>query len=102
MAREALKQSLLDQIPDPPIYVVDLIDRYLFLWETSRKLEENIEEHGVMLQYQNGANQWGFKKNDSIAELTKVNTQMLSIIRQLGIKAPEKVADDGAPNLDLI
>lgn len=102
MTKEELKRSILDQLQEHPAFVVDLVDKYLFLWDTSAALEKNIADHGVMLEYQNGANQRGFKKNDSIAELTKVNTQMINILKQLGIKAPEKVQIEQGPNLDLL
>lgn len=38
--------------------------------------------------------QKGHKKNDSIAELTKVNAQKLKILDKLGIKAPDS-KDEG-------
>lgn len=46
--------------------------------------------------YQNGQNQWGYKKNDSVNELAKTNAQMLKILTQLNIKANilEKVEEE--------
>ena len=50
-------------------------------------LIDDIDERGVVCKYQNGKDQWGFKKNDSIAELNKTNLTMTKLLLQLGIKA---------------
>jgi len=56
------------------------------LWEVKNKLIKDIKEKGVTIKYQNGENQWGYKKNDSVRELTNVNNQMLKLLDALGLK----------------
>ena len=57
------------------------------LWCVKMMLIDDIEERGVSCLYQNGANQFGYKKNDSVAELNRTNLTMTKLLVQLGIKA---------------
>lgn len=81
-------------------YAVDLVKDYMALWEIKNELIEDIEKKGVSIKYQNGENQFGYKKNDSIAELNKVSTQMLKILDHLGLK-PSKHEDTGPDNIEM-
>lgn len=97
--RAEIKEDLLEQLQERGIYeshYTDLVEDYMSLWDVKNELIVDIKERGVSTTYQNGANQWGFKKNDSVSELNRVNGQMLTILRELGLK-PEKVVvdDDG-------
>lgn len=88
--REQIKQDLTDQLERQGVYgqhFLDLIDDYLALWDTKNALIEDIKKRGVMTKYQNGANQWGYKKNDSVGNLVKVNKQMLELLKELGLRA---------------
>ena len=98
--REQIRQDLVDQLERQGGYgqhFLDLIDDYLALWDTKNELIKDIKERGVTVRYQNGENQWGYKKNDSVSELVKVNAQMLKILSELGLKATDVSAidDDG-------
>lgn len=65
------------------------------LYETKNMLKKDILKRGVMVTYNNGGGQSGVKKNDSIEQLLKVNTQMIKILDAIGIKAvPEYGCDD--------
>ena len=73
----------------------DLVQDYLMLWDIKNNLIKDIQDRGVTTKYQNGENQWGYKKNESISELLKVNRQMLTILYDLGIRASDiKVVDE--------
>jgi phage terminase small subunit len=88
--REQIKQDLVDQLERQGVYgrhYLDLVEDYMALWDTKNALIRDIKERGVTTQYQNGANQWGYKKNDSVSELVKVNAQMLKILGELGLRA---------------
>lgn len=76
-------------------HYLELIKDYLFMWDTIQELKLDIQERGVSVYWQNGESQFGYKKNDSIREMTTVSNQMLKILNDLGIK-PEKIeeADD--------
>jgi len=98
--REQIRQDLIDQLERQGIYgrhYLDLVEDYMALWDTKNALIEDIKKRGVMTKYQNGQNQWGYKKNDSVSELVKVNAQMLKILSELGLKATDVSAidDDG-------
>jgi phage terminase small subunit len=93
-----VKQDLIDQLERQGVYgaqYLDLIHDYMALHDIKNKLIRDIKKRGVTVRYQHGKNQWGEKKNDSIAELNKTNAQMLKILNELGLKATkiEPVAD---------
>lgn len=85
-----IKKSLLDILEksnnDTP-YFENLIEDYMALYETKEKAKAEIEDKGVMVKYQNGKNQSGYKKNDMIEVSLKVNAQMIKILDKLGINA---------------
>ena len=96
--RKLIKKDLLKQLNDNGVrgnHYVDLIEDYMSMWDIKNQLIENIQEKGVSIRYQNGENQFGYKKNDSISELNRTNRQMLTILNDLGLKAADiKVVDD--------
>ena len=81
-------QMEIKQVKDPIFY--DLIEDYMTLWDVKNELTFDIKERGVSVRYQNGPEQWGYKKNESVAELNRVNTQMMKVLNDLKIK-PEPV-----------
>lgn len=98
--REQIRQDLIDQLERQGVYgrhYLDLVDDYMALWDVKNALIKDIKGRGVTTKYQNGANQWGYKKNDSVSELVKVNAQMLKILSELGLKATDvsTIDDDG-------
>ncbi|MGX7199213.1 P27 family phage terminase small subunit [Enterococcus nangangensis] len=93
--REKLRRSLMDQLEKQQITIepfLDIIDRYIKLWETAISLEKDISEHGIRLE--NG------KKNESVALLVSVNKQMGLMLDKLAI-TPEVVSggNDTIPEL---
>lgn len=95
--RNAIKKALLAQLDENGIkgkHFEDLVEDYMSLWDTKSELIFDIKQKGVSVYYQNGANQWGYKKNDSVAELNRVSAQMLKIISSLHLQ-PEVKEDDG-------
>ena len=91
--RKDIKQDLLDQIERMGIignHYLDLIEDYINFYDIKIELVKDIKERGVSIKYQHGQNQWGYKKNESVAELNRVNTQMMKILNDLKIK-PEPV-----------
>lgn len=84
-----IKQDLLDQLErngNMASYHTDLVNDYMDLWVTKCLLRDDIQKRGVMIRYNNGGNQVGTRKNDSVEQIIKVNTQMLKILADLGIK----------------
>lgn len=96
VTRTRIRQDLIDQLERRGVYgqhYLDLINDYMALWDVKNALIKDIKERGVSVKYQNGKNQWGHKKNDSVTELTKVNAQMLKILSELGLRAVDFEVD---------
>lgn len=94
--REKIKQDLLDRLElngTVGDYFIDLVEDYMTFYDIKNELYADIEMRGVSLQYKNGPNQYGQKKNDSVQEAVKVNMQMLKILKELGIEAGTEVVD---------
>lgn len=91
MAKKAdIKKDLMDQLERNGVFgchYLDMIDDYMALWEVKNKLIKDIELRGVSVEWNNGGGQHGFKKNDSVGELAKINAQMLKVLNELGLKA---------------
>lgn len=100
MARKSgIKMDLIHQLERNGVFgnhYFDLINDYMCLWDIKNQLIKDIKRRGVAVPYQNGPNQSGFKKNDSIGELNKTNGQMLRILNELGLRGCdiEPVDDD--------
>ena len=63
-----------------------LVDDYMAMWITKEALFFDIQQRGVVVKYNNGGGQSGYKKNESVAEMTKVNAAMLKILTELGLR----------------
>jgi hypothetical protein len=64
----------------------DLVNDYMDMWVTKSLLARDIDEHGIMVTYDNGGGQKGRKKNESVEMRIKINAQMLKLLNELGIK----------------
>ena len=83
-----IKEKLISELEksgNKKSYYTDLVDDYITLWTTKELLRIDIEERGVKIFYDNGGGQCGFKKNESVEQLVKVNAQMLKLLRDLDI-----------------
>ncbi len=87
-----IRQSLMNQLEisgnNTPFFR-GLVEDYMRLWVIKNQLIDDIDERGVVCKYQNGKEQWGFKRNDSVGELNKTSSQMLKILTQLKIQIKE-------------
>lgn len=94
--RESIKSDLLEQLHKNGIkgsQFIDLIEDYMSLWDLKNKLIKDINERGAMILWQNSETQKGYKKNDAVSELPRVNKQMLALLKELGLQAVVKVDD---------
>lgn len=92
LIRDAIKHDLETQFSAKKLqgtHYKNLIDDYVSLYDIKNKLIDDINTRGVQVEYKNGENQYGTKRNESITELTRVNNQMLKILADLGLKAAE-------------
>lgn len=96
--RKLIKKDLLEQLKKKGAtqsYYNSLVDDYLSFYDVKNELLEDIKERGVAIPWNNGGGQTGVKKNDSVAELTKINAQMLKILSELGLRGADiKVEDE--------
>lgn len=95
--RAKIKEDLLDQLERNGVYgqhYIDLVNDYMALWDVKNQLIKDIKDKGVSIKYQNGENQWGYKKNDSVRELTNVNNQMIKLLDALGLKVSKFETDE--------
>ena len=92
-----IRRDLLDQLDRNGVIgkqYIDLVDDYMDLWVTKCLLVDDIQHRGVNVVYQNGPDQHGVKKNDSVEQRIKVNGQMLKLLSEIGIK-PVQTSGDG-------
>ena len=87
---EKIKENLISQLKkrkaDEEVYR-DLVDDYVAMWNIKNQLIEDINMRGVQVKTFNSNGQEVYKKNDSIVELPKYNTQMLKLLNDLGLSA---------------
>ena len=72
----------------------ELVEKYIRYTKMEDDLIQDVADRGVNVKWNNGGGQKGTRRNDSIADSTKVNAQKLKILDKLGIKAPE-LKDEG-------
>lgn len=75
-------------------YTEDLLQQYMTFTYIEEALNEDIARRGVSVYWNNGGGQEGWKKNDSITELNRVNLQKIKLLGYLGIKAPKPEAPE--------
>lgn len=96
--RRKIELAITKQLKEKQIYQYahyqDLVNDYMKMWDFKNMLQDDIDEKGVSIEWNNGGGQKGFKKNDSIRELLNVNKQMLKILLDLGIRASDLEIED--------
>ncbi len=96
--REDIKSDLLLQLEDMETrgtFFEDMVEDYMSFWDVKNDLIYDIKTRGVVNIWKNSESQYGYKKNDSVSELVRVNAQMLKILHQLNIKTDLQADDDG-------
>ena len=97
-----IQKSLLDELErsgNSKEYYTSLVDDYITMWISKELLKQDIEERGVRVLYDNGGGQKGFKKNDSVEQLVKINAQMLKLLSELNIKPSNDLIGDDEDEL---
>lgn len=97
--RALIKNNLLNQLKaqgKSGQYYNDLVDDYLSFYDLKKELKEDIKNKGLRYTTINGNGMPVEKPNESIINLTKVNTQMLKILNDLNLQKPNiPEKDDG-------
>lgn len=95
--RDEIKNNLLRQLEENNIsgkHFIDLIEDYMNFFDIKNELQEDIKQRGAMTYWTRGRES-GWKKNESLDALNKVNTQMLKILSELRLKPVEIAAQIG-------
>lgn len=88
-----IRNSLIKELKASDRYMpfyADMVEQYMRMWCICEMLNMDIAERGARCAYDNGGGQKGYRKNDSVDQLNKVNAQMLKVLAALKIN-PEKV-----------
>ena len=78
----------------------NLVEDYMKLWVIKELLNKDIEKRGINIKYDNGGGQKGIKRNESITDITKINTQMLKILKELSLTPVEDAPTSGSYSND--
>ena len=80
-------------------FYTDMVDDYVYFYQLKRKLQTDIRTKGIRYKQVNGNGIEVDKPNESILNLTKINTQMLKILNDLGLKEPQEPDDPNGEDL---
>ena len=93
ISEKKIKADLIKQLEERGLekmsHYVSLVDDYCRLWQVKDMLFADIKERGVNVPYNNGGGQKGYKRNDSVSEITRISAQMLKILSELGLRGAD-------------
>ena len=92
--REDLKNQLISQNKFGKQFD-DMIEDYLYLVELKERLQLDIDIRGIRYLTIGGNGFTTQKPNESVERLLKTNAQMLKILQDLDLKAPEEGGEEG-------
>lgn len=93
----SIKEDLLKQLKwndNQEKYYEDLINDYMAMYVTKTLLSADIQKRGVIVEYNNGGGQKGYKRNEAVEMFNKTNAQMLKLLNELGLKANTSIGGD--------
>lgn len=99
--KEAIKEDLENQLITQNKFgkqFDDMIQDYLYFVELKERLQHDLEINGIRYRTTGGNGFTTFKPNESYERLLKTNAQMLKILQDLELKAP----DEGGGGDDLL
>lgn len=73
----------------------DMIEDYIFFVKLKEELQYDIQDNGIRYKSMTGNGYTTDKPNESVQNLIKVNAQMLKILQDLELKAPEDGPKEG-------
>lgn len=84
-----LKKQLLDRIDIEDFMQVEKVERYIELVNSFRKISKAIRKEGETIVTENGSQKFT-KAHPLIGERSKINTQLISLGKDLGTKYKTK------------
>ena len=91
--KEAIKEDLQSQLIAQNKFgkqFDDMIEDYLYFFELKERLKHDIDINGIRYKNTGGNGFSTYKPNESVERLQKTNGQMLKILQDLDLKAPEE------------
>ena len=91
--KEAIKEDLQNQLIAQNKFgkqFDDMIEDYLYFFELKERLKHDIDLNGIRYPNTGGNGFTTYKPNESVERLQKTNGQMLKILQDLDLKAPEE------------
>lgn len=98
--QKSLKEQLAVKGADIDLFN-DQIQDYMALWDLKERLKDDIEEHGLRLNYSTANGGEVEKDNPSVKQLPMINKQMLMLLKQLDISTDKVTKDGGDADDDL-
>ena len=93
---EYIREDLKEQLCDAGMFgkqYDDMVENYLYFVRLKEKLQYDIKVNGIRYQAKTGNGYLSDKPNESIKNLTTVNAEMRSIIKDLGLNTPKEPKD---------
>ena len=91
--KEAIKEDLKNQLMSQNKFgkqFDDMIEDYLYFFELKERLKYDIDTNGIRHKCIGGNGFLTDKPNESVERLQKTNGQMLKMLQDLDLKAPEE------------
>lgn len=91
--KEAIKEDLQNQLVAQNKFgkqFDDMIEDYIYFVELKERLKYDIDINGIRYPNTGGNGFTTYKPNESVERLQKTNGQMLKILQDLDLKAPEE------------
>ena len=95
--RTKLRKLLQDVDPDRLKAADKLIGNVAFMAVTLEDLQDHINEHGCVSEYQNGENQWGTKRSPEADMYASLMQRYLPAMKQLMDLLPDAPAAGAKP-----
>lgn len=73
----------------------DMIEDYIYFVELKERLKHDIDINGMRYKTTGGNGFTSYKPNESVERLQKTNGQMLKILQDLDLKAPDEGPKEG-------
>ncbi|MBP3463801.1 MAG: RNA polymerase subunit sigma-70 [Clostridia bacterium] len=73
----------------------DMVEDYLYFIDLKERLKFDLDDRGIRYRAIGGNGFATYKPNESYERLLKTNAEMLKILQELELKAPDDDGDDG-------
>lgn len=91
--KKAIKEDLQNQLIQQNKFgkqFDDMIEDYIYFVELKERLKHDIDTNGMRYKTTGGNGFTTYKPNESVERLQKTNGQMLKILQDLDLKAPDE------------